>query len=266
MPRIRTIKPEFPHSESVGRLSRDARLLFIQLWTVADDDGRARSSSRLLASILYPFDDDARGLIDGWLDELEAEGCIRRYEVEATSYLDIPNWLKHQKIDHPAKSKIPEYVASPRETLAKPSRSLAPDLGPRTKERDQGKEEEEAVPSRKPRETSRSLAKEDAPSAPTMPTTISGAKRGPYAFEDGVIRLNARDLDRWRKDFPNLSLEAELHRLAGWPELKPNNWFHAVATALANLNREVLLKIERIKLEAKAAENKPSQHGIPGII
>ena len=31
--RIRTIKPEFPQSESVGRLSRDARLLFILVWS-----------------------------------------------------------------------------------------------------------------------------------------------------------------------------------------------------------------------------------------
>jgi hypothetical protein len=65
MGRIRTIKPEFPQSESVGRLSRDARLLFIQLWTVCDDSGRARGSSRMLASLLYPYDTDVLGLIDG---------------------------------------------------------------------------------------------------------------------------------------------------------------------------------------------------------
>jgi hypothetical protein len=35
--RIRSIKPEFPQSESVGRLSRDARLLFVQLWTICDE-------------------------------------------------------------------------------------------------------------------------------------------------------------------------------------------------------------------------------------
>lgn len=135
MARIRTIKPEFPQSETVGSLSRDARLLFLQLFTIADDEGRARAASRMLASLLYPYDDDARTLIDGWLDELEAAGCIRRYKVDGDSYLDIPNWLKHQKIDHPSKSRIPEF----REDLANPredSRSLAPDLGPRTSTKD----------------------------------------------------------------------------------------------------------------------------------
>ena len=43
MPRIRTIKPEFPQSETIGRLSRDARLLFLQLFTLVDDAGRARA-------------------------------------------------------------------------------------------------------------------------------------------------------------------------------------------------------------------------------
>jgi len=118
MARIRTIKPEFPQSETIGSLSRDARLLFIQLWTVADDFGRARASSRVLASLLYPYDEDAPSLIRGWLDELEAKTCIRRYEVEEKLYLDIPNWLKHQKIDRPTPSKLPEFresLASPRE-------------------------------------------------------------------------------------------------------------------------------------------------------
>lgn len=130
MARIRSIKPEFPHSETVGRLSRHARLLFIQLWTIVDDAGRARAASRMLASLLYPYDDDAPTLIEGWLGELEREGCVRRYEVNGTKYLDLPNWLKHQKIDKPSQSKIPAFVEcspNPRE----PSRTLAPDLGPR---------------------------------------------------------------------------------------------------------------------------------------
>ncbi|WP_050996281.1 MULTISPECIES: hypothetical protein [Bradyrhizobium] len=75
MARIRTIKPEFPQSETIGKLSREARLLFIQLWTLADDEGRARAASRMLASLLYPYDDDAPGLMDDWLAQLEHHGC-----------------------------------------------------------------------------------------------------------------------------------------------------------------------------------------------
>jgi hypothetical protein len=133
MARIRSIKPEFPQSETIGKLSRDARLLFIQLWTVVDDDGRSRAASRMLASLLYPYDDDAPKLIDGWLDELENEGCIRRYEVERARYLEVTNWQKHQKIDRPSASKLPAFDEGsplPREC----SRGLDADLGPRIRD------------------------------------------------------------------------------------------------------------------------------------
>lgn len=135
MARIRTIKPEFPQSETIGSLSRDARLLFVQLWTIVDDAGRARAASRMLASLLYPYDDDAKGLIDQWLDELETQKVIRRYEVDGSRYLEIVNWLEHQKIDRPSPSRLPEY----RETSSTPrehSREIDADLVPRTSTKD----------------------------------------------------------------------------------------------------------------------------------
>ena len=107
MARIRTIKPDFPHSESMGRVSRDARLLFILLWTVADDAGRLRGNSRMLASLLFPYDDDARKLIDKWIDELVNEKSILVYQVDGHTYVQICNWLIHQKIDKPSASKLP---------------------------------------------------------------------------------------------------------------------------------------------------------------
>jgi hypothetical protein len=108
MARIRSIKPEFPQSESMGRVSRDARLLFVMLWPICDDHGRTRAASRMLASLLFPYDDDAPGLIDGWLDELERESCITRYEANGSTFLVVNNWLIHQKIDKPSKPQFPE--------------------------------------------------------------------------------------------------------------------------------------------------------------
>ena len=124
--RIRTIKPEFWMSESVGRLSREARLLFLGLLSACDDSGRTRAASRFLASLLFPYDSDAIDRIDGWLTELEAQGIARRYVVEGCTYLELPKWSSHQKIDRPSPSKLPAFVessrilASPRE----PSRGL----------------------------------------------------------------------------------------------------------------------------------------------
>jgi hypothetical protein len=128
MARIRTIKPELPHSETLGKVSRDARLLFINFFTVADDEGRLRGNSRLLASLLYPFDRDAEGLIDVWMSELSTIGAIRVYEVDGTTYVDIPKWLDHQKIDRPSKSRLPAYSRQ----FEKPRESSSADLGPST--------------------------------------------------------------------------------------------------------------------------------------
>jgi hypothetical protein len=136
MGRIRTIKPELPQSESMGNVSRDARLTFISLWTLADDEGRLRGNSRMLASLLFPYDDDAPNLIDTWLAELEGEGCILRYSVDRQNYLEICNWLMHQKIDRPSKSKIPAFGECSR-GLSNPIRRTK-DQGPK----DQGSGEQ----------------------------------------------------------------------------------------------------------------------------
>jgi hypothetical protein len=105
----------------MGRVSREARLLFILLWTICDDAGRSRGTSRMLASLLYPYDDDAPKRIDGWLAELVREKCVVLYVAEDATYLQVCNWLNHQKIDKPSASKIPPFdeasriVANPRE-------------------------------------------------------------------------------------------------------------------------------------------------------
>jgi hypothetical protein len=135
--RIRSIKPEFWESESLGRVSREARLLFIGLFSCCDDHGRARASSRLLASRLYPYDDDAFKKLPAWISELEKQGCIRIYQVSGESYLDIPKWLNHQKIDKPSASKLPSF-----DDVREDSRGFEKDcLGTGNREEEQGKEQ-----------------------------------------------------------------------------------------------------------------------------
>jgi hypothetical protein len=121
--RIRTIKPEFWQSESLSRISREARLLFIGLFSACDDSGKTRAASRFLASLLFPYDDDAPKAIEGWLKELEKEGCIRRYVVDGNTYLDIPKWRDHQKIDKPSASKLPPFAEDSR-PFSEPSRTV----------------------------------------------------------------------------------------------------------------------------------------------
>jgi hypothetical protein len=95
--------------------------------------------------------------------------------------------------------------------------------------------------------------------APRADHRRSSGSGEPYAFEAGVIRLNAKDLEAWRRDYPNLSLEAELRSLSEWAG-RPENakgWFHAVQGGLAKRNRESALAVERVKAEATARAHAP---------
>ena len=134
--RIRSIKPEFWESESLGRVSREARLLFIGLFSCCDDLGRARASSRLLASRLFPYDEDAFKKLPTWIAELEKQGCIRLYQVSGEAYLDIPKWLNHQKIDKPSASKLPPFEESREDSRGFEKNSL----GTGNREMEQGDE------------------------------------------------------------------------------------------------------------------------------
>jgi hypothetical protein len=135
MGRIRTIKPEFPQSESMGNVSREARLCFVLMWTIADDLGRLRGDSRLLASLLYPYDGDISKNVNKWVEELSLQECVTRYEVDGKTYIQIKNWASHQKIDRPSDSKIP-HSSEAREDSTNTQRGLV--LGKEGK----GREEE----------------------------------------------------------------------------------------------------------------------------
>jgi hypothetical protein len=114
MARIRTIDPHFPRTPNLSRVSREARLFFILLWTVADDSGRLRLDHERLMERLYPFDGDAPSLLPVWIGELEVARCVELYRVADVDYLRVRKWRQMQSIDRPTASRLP---ASPSETI-----------------------------------------------------------------------------------------------------------------------------------------------------
>lgn len=199
MARIRTIKPEFPQSESMGRVSRDARLTFIELWTLADDEGRLRGNSRMLASLLFPYDDDAKDLIDGWLRELESEDCLTRYKIGGDSYIQISNWLIHQKIDKPSKSKIPAFDESSR-ILANPREVSSEDQGSRT----EGPKDDSG-------ELDLQAQAADAPPPVVAIPLNDGSEYGIYPSQ----------VEEWSSAYPNVDVVAELKKMRQWSIANP---------------------------------------------
>lgn len=109
---IRSIKADLRRDETLGKLSLEARYMFVLLFgTYADDHGRFRANPALLRGELYPYDDFTREQVGGWLDELAGAGRIRLYTVDGQSYAVITSWTKHQRVDNAAKSELPEPPA-----------------------------------------------------------------------------------------------------------------------------------------------------------
>jgi uncharacterized phage protein (TIGR02220 family) len=208
--RIRTIKPEFWESENLGRVSRDARLLFVGLFSCCDDSGVTRAGSRLLASRLFPYDEDALKKIPAWLKELEAQKCIRAYVVDGETYLDIPKWLSHQKIDRPSASKFPRFESVREDSRGFENCSLG--MGTGNGNREQGAGSPPVADSREEKnaEAKRIIQILNEHSGRSFRATESNftlvnarlAEEGVTA--DGVIAMVRRQCLKW-KDDPKMS-------------------------------------------------------------
>lgn len=109
MARIRSIKPEFWESESVGRLTMGSRLLFIACLNFADDEGLLRWNEAYLQSQAFAYDELAPNQLTEWMQELVRERIVLPYKsgVGAQRLGWIINFRKHQVINRPQPSKLP---------------------------------------------------------------------------------------------------------------------------------------------------------------
>jgi hypothetical protein len=151
MARIRTVKPEFWSDERMSSVSLEARLLFLGLLNLADDEGRLRGHPSLIRGALFPYDDIKATQVAGWLAQLERAGRVQPYQVDGESYLWVRNFAKHQRIDRPTPSKLPappEKSESTRRVLDEPSPSPRDELlRNREGEQGTGKGSREDIPS-----------------------------------------------------------------------------------------------------------------------
>lgn len=99
--RIRTIRPEFYQSESVGSMTWKARLVFINLWSYVEDNGVNLDNPRLFRGQCMPYDDSVLDDIEDAFAELEQCGSIIRYERDGKRLLFIPGFEKWQNIQRP---------------------------------------------------------------------------------------------------------------------------------------------------------------------
>lgn len=114
------ISPEIWESSSFSKLSDFAKLVFIGLFSNADDSGKGSADAGLLKSKLFPRDEKKRVTdITNALSEIARNMSINFYEVEGNNYYILTAWRKWQKIDRPTPSKLP----NPPETMGERGRT-----------------------------------------------------------------------------------------------------------------------------------------------
>jgi hypothetical protein len=141
--RIRTLKPEWLEDEKLGACNDEARLLSAGLILLADDQGRGRASLPYLASQVWTYHPrESLAKVSKALDQLSKMQFVILYSVNGEQLFQIRNWAKHQKVDHPAKPRLPgpEQADSreSRESLAKVPETLAPHTSDPDPDPDQG--------------------------------------------------------------------------------------------------------------------------------
>lgn len=97
MPRQRMLSPKFFTDARVVVLPPLARLLFQGLWCEADREGRLPDEPIDLKIRLLPMD---AADVDQMLSSMAGVGLVDRYVVKGRRFLQIRNFLKHQK-PHP---------------------------------------------------------------------------------------------------------------------------------------------------------------------
>lgn len=110
MARIRTVKPEFWEDETIGTLSRDARLLFIATFNMADDEGLLRWTVAYIKAQAFLYDEDmGAARVNELMGELVTSGVVYPYRGgKSQQQLGmIVNFHKHQRVNRPQPSKLP---------------------------------------------------------------------------------------------------------------------------------------------------------------
>jgi len=128
MARKRVIKPDFWNDEKIAKLSRDSRLTFVGMWTASDDYGVIKGHPDWLKNQIFPYDKIKTSEFTKWLNEIENQHFIIAFQYHNETYYFIPNFLKHQKIDHPSQTGNPAPPKNIRETIARQSRDNRAEL------------------------------------------------------------------------------------------------------------------------------------------
>lgn len=186
-PRIRSIKPILWDSESLGRCSVLARLTFLGMISMADDDGRGRADVRYLLGRIHTYANDVtEGQLQAAVEELRASRCVVLYAAGPAHYYYLPGWRGNQLINRPTPSVLPP-----------------PPVGTDNEAPLRSGDDETPPP----------------PPGPEQPVLLFKVAEGPGP-KDWALR--SAKIVEYRLSFPGIDVEAECRRAWQWCEDNPS--------------------------------------------
>lgn len=128
MSRIRTIKPDFWTDSLMVQMPALVRLLYIGIWTAADDHGSLADEPDRICMEVMPREDAAS--VEAMIDLLIACGRLSRMvAADGSTYLQVDKWEKHQRVDKPSKSRFPRESSRKAAIPAEARRKVAQKYG-----------------------------------------------------------------------------------------------------------------------------------------
>lgn len=97
MARARNIKPSFFTNEQLVELPFSTRLLFVGLWCLADREGRLEDRPKRIKMAIFPGDEVN---VEKAVCDLNEVGFIQRYDVDGEKFIQVLNFVKHQRPHH----------------------------------------------------------------------------------------------------------------------------------------------------------------------
>lgn len=108
MARQRFIWPTIWKDPVFGRLQPLEQILFIGLFSIADDEGRLLADPAYLRAEIFPYKDYANKKVQGIRDStVEKCDTVHLYRAPTLEHIALLNWHEYQKPKYPKASKIP---------------------------------------------------------------------------------------------------------------------------------------------------------------
>jgi hypothetical protein len=102
--KIRSVRPEFFSDPVMAELEPMARLLYIGMWCIADDEGRGEWLPKQIEGQLFPLEDVE---IHALLAQLVRTARVVRYQCGDREFFHIPTFERYQKPNRKYPSRIP---------------------------------------------------------------------------------------------------------------------------------------------------------------